>query len=266
MSGMISGCEIDEMRWTMGSDREKAKEDKTKDWKSAVSPTEDCLPVGVLERIAERAALSENRKAVTHLLECPRCQLELAMLRSFASESSADGDRASAEWIAARLHAPRATLRAVPLPRMFPWGVLAKGPYPIAAMSVFVAILGISFYIYREPADLALHMPSTTAQTMRSGDVRVIQPSGDLSQLPRSFDWEAFPGATSYSIEVLEVDGTLVWSAVSKQNTLVLNQEFRDKLHPGKPFLWRVSALSESGKSLASSGREGFRIKTGYGR
>jgi hypothetical protein len=54
-------------------------------WQDAVAATKDCPTLEILERVMEES--SSNPRAAAHVAECPHCQSEIAMLRSFESSA-----------------------------------------------------------------------------------------------------------------------------------------------------------------------------------
>jgi len=56
---------------------------------------------------------------------------------------------------------------------------------------------------------LCLNGEPSGTQNMRSGDLRLMSPSGNFDRVPEEFRWEALPQAKSYTVQLLEVDGTV---------------------------------------------------------
>lgn len=97
-------------------------------WQSAVSSTEDCLPLEVLERMTESS--SAEPKAAAHLADCPHCQTELSMLKSFESSVPAEGEGAAVAWIAAQLQRKQNAQSVKPVvARVSFWRSMFRVPY-----------------------------------------------------------------------------------------------------------------------------------------
>jgi hypothetical protein len=120
--------------------------------------------------------------------------------------------------------------------------------------------LSLSLYLSNRQERPSLRTDSFGSQQMRSGDLRLTAPSGELQRVPQEFRWEALPAAKSYSIQLLEVDGTILWSGKSAENFLAVSPELQAMMRPGKALLWKVTALDASGTQIADSSRERFRI------
>ena len=234
-----------------------------KAWRDGLSEGPDCLTPRALEQALAEECSGVESFSPRHLDGCAHCQAELAMLRSFELAVPSEQEGSAASWIAARLQSRALTTarassstpgrRVLSFPR---FSYLSGG----AAVAATLA-LAFSLYISDRPPRPFSDVTSSTAQTMRSGRVRLTTPAGDLGQAAPTFRWEAYPGAASYFVEVLEVDGTVVWTGHSSHTFLASGPALTKKVHPGKPLLWRVSALNESGASIASSDRESFHFE-----
>lgn len=235
------------------------KGNNLKVWRDAVSAGKDCLSPEALQLVLEEE--SPNSPAARHVAGCPHCQAELAMMRSFESSAPLDNEGAAVAWIAAQLQRAQG-MPASPTVALPWWRSLFKLPYLVAtAALVLVLGLGFSIYISDRQDHSVLTAGNQQHQIMRSGSVRLTAPSGELDQIPQEFHWEAFPGATSYSIQLLEVDGSVLWSGQAEQNVLKVGPELRNKIQPGKRLLWKVAALDSAGKLVAASSQEQFRVK-----
>jgi len=233
---------------------------KINSWRDGVSAGDHCLSLDALQNLMDGGP--SDLKDTQHLSGCAHCQAELAMLKSFASSLPAENDQAAVDWIAAQLRrAQDIPASSVPIPF---WHGLLRVPN-LAGAAAFMLIVGLGFSLYvssRQERPLLHGKPSET-QNMRSGDIRLAAPSGDLDRTPKDFRWEALPLAKSYSIQLLEVDGSVLWSGQSAENILIASPELKAKMRPGKTFFWKVTALDASGKPIASSSPDRFRIMVG---
>lgn len=245
-----------------------ADNDKSREaWRAAVSATGECLSIKDLERLADSASLPDE-KLNAHLAGCPRCQTELAMLKNFESATPAQDEGAAVAWITAQLG--RNSLKSSPqtaaMGRLAFFRNFFRSSYAIAAVAVaLIIIFSVSLYISEhQPApQLNAGLKKTNpSEIMRSQSVRLVGPSGDLKSLPESFRWDTYPGASSYRVEVTEVDGTLVRQETVHQNVLSVTPEWKSVIHADKPYIWQVTAFDASGKAVASSSREHFRVGT----
>ena len=226
-------------------------------WRDGVSASDNCLSLDALQELMDGG--SSDLKGAQHLSGCAHCQAELVMLRSFERALPAEKDRAEVGWIAAQLQ--RAQGMPVEPVNVSFWGHWLRIPRLATAAALMLTTgLCLSLYISSRQDRPLLHGSPSVNQKMRSGDIRLAGPSGELDRAPASFRWEALPLATSYSIQLLEVDGTVLWSGQSAENTLIANPELKTIMRPGKVLLWKVTALDALGKPIASSSLERFRV------
>jgi hypothetical protein len=201
---------------------------------------------------------SSDPKLAAHVAECPHCQSEIAMLRSFESATPSPDEGAAVAWIAAQLErrqsAPAAKASATTVPF---WRSLFRVPYMAAAAALIVAI-GVGISVYRsDDGKPGFHGPPSQ-NVYRSGEIHLIT-ANDLSEAPQQLTWEAVPGAASYTVEVSDVTNDKLWEGKSIQNAINVDSALKAKMLPGKPFNWKVTAVDATGKELAS-GEGKFRV------
>jgi len=225
-------------------------------WRAGVSAGESCLSLDALQELVGGSASDPKAQ---HVASCPHCQAELAMLRSFESSLGSGDDQAAVEWVAAQLQRAQG-LPSSPVRTPF-WRGLLRVPQ-VAGAAAIVLLIGLSLSLYvstRQQRPLLNGEPSGT-QNMRSGDLRLMSPSGNFDRVPEEFRWEALPQAKSYTVQLLEVDGTVLWSGQSAESVLMASPDMKAKMLPGKALLWKVTALDASGKPIASSSLQRFRV------
>jgi hypothetical protein len=233
-------------------------DENSKIWQDAVSATKDCPGVEVLEKVMEGAPA--DPKAQQHVVTCPHCQSEIALLKTFLSAEPAEGEGAAVAWIAAQLaknQQPAQIQKSAPVIPF--WRSMFRLPYMAAAAALFIALgLGISFFITQESGKQNIsHDIGITPYRDTS-----IHLTGEFTQAPEQLSWDAVQGASSYVVEVTEadLDHTLVWKGQSNENSITVTPELKAKMKPGKPLDWKVTALDASGKELAR-GEGRFRVK-----
>jgi hypothetical protein len=230
-------------------------------WQDAVSATKDCPGIEVLEQVMEGAV--QDIKTQHHVSTCPHCQSELAMLRSFEYGEASPDEGAAVSWIAAQLERNQSSAAGKPVAQAIPfWRSVFRVPYLAAAAAVIVAAtLGISLYVSEDFKKPVIDPGIGMGSPLRSGQIRLTNPAGELLQAPQQLNWEAVKGASSYSVVItaLDIDHTLIWQGQSTQNNLTVGPELRSKIRPGKPLRWKVTAFDSTGKELAT-GKGQFRL------
>src|ERR1700744_3241401 len=190
-----------------------------KTWQSAVGLTEECLPLEVLERMTESSAA--DAKAAAHLAECPHCQTELSMLKSFEASVPSAAEGPAVAWIAAQLERKQNIPVTKPVARVSFWRTMFRVPYLAGAAALAVVLaLGVSLHHSSSNHDgiSSIGNGSYGTSELRTGGIHFLSPVGQLNQVPAEFRWEAFTGASSYTIELRDAIGTVLASPQTKKN------------------------------------------------
>jgi hypothetical protein len=235
--------------------------------KSALAATPDCLTPEQLEKLTADASLQDS-----HVLQCPRCQAELAMLKTFQSDEALPEEGAAVAWIGSQLERQLSTIKGArsvarrdagaDIAKSWWTRVFGRGPTRIwvpagAVLAVAIAVL-LLLKPSREPelrADLG-QGPSIA----RSQEVETVGASGEVPAAPMTLEWRAVDGAAEYKIALMEVDRVPFWNSQTAANTVSVPATVRDKMLPGKPVLWQVTALDAQGKVLATSQIQRFLV------
>jgi hypothetical protein len=226
--------------------------------KTALILTPECLSPEQLEGMADSA--EQNHP---HVKQCPRCQTELALLRSFQSDTPLRDEGAAVAWISLQTEqrlqltkngTGRRQAKREPRPSFWDY-LLGRGKAGLLILAGAVLVVTIASLIVLRPskepnlrADLGNHAP-----VFRSQQVELIGPLGELQRPPTILQWQAYPGADAYKVTVLEIDHTPLWTANSKQTQINIPESLRAMMHPNKPILWQVTAVDTQDKSLATS-------------
>jgi hypothetical protein len=231
-------------------------------WHDAASATKECLPLEVLERMTESS--SADPKAASHLAECPHCQTELAMLKSFEESTPSADEGAAVAWIAAQLERnQKAPVAKQAVARVPFWRAMFRAPYLAGAAALAVVlVLGISLYHGgNQEGPSKIGGGNYGKSPFRGGAIHLVSPVGDLPQAPAEFRWDAVPEASSYQVELKDVAGITLASAKSTRNVLPVTPEMKANMTSGKPLAWKVTALDASGNAVADSSGGSFKIK-----
>ena len=232
-----------------------------KTWQEAAAATKDCLPLEVLERFTEEAPA--DAKAAAHLESCAHCQTELSMLKDFEAATPSADEGAAVAWIAVQLQRQQlgGSTKPATVARVSFWRNLFRVPYMAgAAAMAAVLVLAISLY-HPESGHPKVNGPGSGIGVFRSGEVKLMSPSGDLAQAPSEFRWETVPGAASYRIDLADALGKPLASATSIQPQIETTPEMKAAMQARMPIKWKVTALDGSGKTIAESSGGSFKIK-----
>jgi len=228
-------------------------------WQDAASATAECLPLEVLERMADNT--SRDAKAAAHLAGCAHCQTELAMLKNFEESTPSTDEGAAVAWIAAQLErqqsAPTTQQKVARVPF---WRTMFRVPY-LAGAAALAAVLVLGISLYHGNSDEPSKINPGIGSGQFRGAIHLLSPIADQSSVPVEFRWDAVQGAASYQVELKDVAGITLASAKSSQNVLPVTPEMKAVMIPGKPLKWSVTGMDANGKEIANSGVEQFKVK-----
>jgi hypothetical protein len=216
--------------------------------KGIMQPTRECISV---ERFAEGLTPDDR----DHVAGCARCQAEAALWNSVNDAAPRPDEGAAVQWIVRELQrrnqTPVVAAHAAGIGRWLSW-------WPLSAAGALALAVTVGYVARdREPE------PSGTGEALqnyRSAQIQLRSPIGDQSAVPRQLEWVAFPGAIGYDVSILEVDRTVLWSGSATDPRLALPASVTIRLVPGKTVLWEVTARDGSGKPVAVSGAQSFRV------
>ena len=218
-------------------------------------PGPDCLPVDELASNLNLPAGSEQRRAVeTHVGACPHCHNELELLHSFESGAIREEEREAVEAITARLR----SMKLEPPKNTAAWWRRLLSPPGFAAALAVAAALIVAVNLDRGgPAPIAVG----GTDTYRSTPLRALSPLGEVAGMPQEFTWTQVTGASTYSVNVTEVDRTPVFSEKIATNSVAIPSHVRNLLQTGKILQWNVIAYGSTGQQLASTAPQRVQFK-----
>jgi hypothetical protein len=238
--------------------------------RKALSPSYACATALELGGLADGSlARPAAARLRNHVSGCARCQTELTLLKEFENATPGPDEEGPVGWISARLERrfseasagplPLRTHHGTALPRRSWFTALNAGGFALAAATLAAAVtIGL-----REGRAPELAQPSPDAPTvLRSAGITTLSPAGDLDVPPNELRWEPRTDAASYSVQVMEVDHAKLWSAETRDANIALPPALRARIVPGKPLLWEVVAKDATGRAVAWSGKQRFRIRT----
>jgi hypothetical protein len=241
--------------------------------RTALAPSSSCATLEQLGRLCDRDHVgSTDTRAAEHVATCLRCRTELALLKQFESGALRPDEQEDARWIAARLARDVARLtagealparRGASARRASAWRRFLAPRALAAGLAVAAAGLVVVLNVPGRDASPPALPPDVTAgpSSFRSDAIPLKGPAGDVDVAPKELRWEPAAGAVTYSVQVMEVDRTPVWSADSRDARIALPASVRARVVPGKPFLWQVVAKNAGGQAIASSDMQRFRLR-----
>jgi hypothetical protein len=217
----------------------------------ALGPTKDCPPIERFQVCIDGNAVPQD--LAMHLESCAYCRTELALLQSFHTAPRDAEESAAISKITDRLPNLRPPVAETVEPwwkRIFHAHWLSPALVGVAGMLIIAAI-GVQWNHSRAPR---LYAPNQLEhEVLRSGIIKAVSPSGDVTLAPTQIQWERVAGAAQYRVSLLEIDHTEFWAAASAEAAIDIPAAVRARIVPFKTVLVHVVALDGSGRKLAES-------------
>lgn len=235
--------------------------------KDAFSRSAECP---ALESLAYDLELPDgNRKraaAEDHVRICANCRTNLELARGFEAGAIRPEEEKTVAWITAHMKLPGEPVRPAVERRESWWSRLTSTQFAapaLAAAAVLVVAVGIAVQRQGQIGDpIGVDLRD---DRVRAGGIALATPVGDLTRTPAEFCWSSVPGSAAYNVAVTEVDRTKVYEGRAEGVCMPTPAPVRKALVPGKTLLWRVVAIDGSGRAVASSETETFRIPINAG-
>ena len=188
-----------------------------------------------------------------HLASCLRCQAELKLMNEFLSGQPTPEEAKHVDWIARQL----AKNPVASVGGWKAWFTLPRLSAVSLAMAALLVVISLKTTLHEAPV---VDETGANISNFRSGVVKLNTPTGDVAVAPQSFTWEAVPNASKYRVRLMEVDQNVLWSTEIYTFSIAVPADIRGKIVPAKTLLWQVDALDASGRMIASSSPERFRV------
>jgi hypothetical protein len=232
-------------------------------------PGPDCPPPEAW--LPDAPLTSEERERLeAHTRVCPACAAERELALAFAADEAENKDAQlsrDTDAIVRRLrdHAPwraRAARPSAPreLRSSLRWRRRSFPTVPLALAAGIVLTLGVVLRVVGPNAP-PLGAPGTGA-VMRGGDIETTTPAGEVASVPVDLRWREVPGAASYRVSVVGVDGEPVWSATVAGPPAELPESVAATMHASVLYRWQVEAMDGNGARIAWSKPTQFRIES----
>lgn len=241
------------------------------DWLRAAyaSPEAGCPPPEAYLEAESGALAAEARRALDeHADGCPACAAERDLARLWDAAPRQAGARPEdLELVVARLEASSPVSKpALATVTPFP-GPRRPAPAPsrlftrLAAAAVLILAAGLGWRGFYQPEPPL--PPPETGGAVRSAAIEVLAPRGELEEIPAELRWDSWPGAHSYRVRLMEVDGTILWQEPVPSPPARLPREVVARLHRAVVYLWTVDALGKDGSVLATAEPVRFHARPG---
>lgn len=233
-------------------------------------PDEDMIIESFLSKLSE----SEKYRVVDHISECSVCSQKFAIVREIFNEGKKmaaefEGMSLSEEETKKLKDIARANIKKLERPDRSDRGTTSKQTSLFllwqktafkyaTALAGLVVIAVVVILLFRVP-----HMDlDDTVRGIQADIIQLTNPKGDLTEIPRMFEWSSVEGAAEYRVVLLNEELIEVWVSEKIQKTsLKLPELHFDKMKSGKMYYWKVIVFLNDGGTTESRLQE-FEIKT----
>jgi len=236
---------------------------------ASARPVGSCPDGLVLASYAEgRLSSQERADCEAHMADCGRCTADLAALgrelaglevdanvttpawalaraRALVGSSSESAAATSTAAAAAGARAPgQSPARSEVLTRI--WARLRADSFPVAAAASLVLMV-----LLQLPQPGVRGPGVRGAQYDSPDDIVLTAPIGEsLTDAGGVLSWDPVPGAGTYTVNVVDSAGNLVWTAESSAPRISIPADLR--LTPGASYSWWVKTVIDSGEEIES--------------
>jgi len=197
--------------------------------------------------------LDENQKEKfeEHYFNCPQCFEKMKQTDEMIAVIKTSGSELFQD-----IYAPRKT--------RFSWlepvlGFLTPRQWAMAAVSavlILVVALGVIPNLKTTSPEFFIN-----DDLVRGSSIFLISPVIDnLDQVPSEFRWQSLGDNTEYKLFIYHQE-ELLWSTTTKDNFVILSENIKSLMAPGKDYSWQVKAFSQEGTLIAVSSRVQFNFR-----
>lgn len=129
------------------------------------------------------------------------------------------------------------------------WAVAA-----VSAAVVLITVFGVLPTLKRGTPQFYL----SEGETVRGSSIQAISPLTDVTSVPASFEWKSLGGDVEYQFYLS--NGELLWKGSTRENSIALPDEVKNRMVAGEKYFWQVKAFSSKGALIAVSSRIQFKI------
>ena len=201
-----------------------------------------------LTRWLDEGRADDRERVLSHLASCEACRSALTDLVKM-QVPAVKSTRFDARDFVTKGHDayPGATRNAT----RWTWGSVVAASGLAAALALAALVI--------PPLLRPAPEPGTISAETRGGDVRLIEPSGEV-RAPFEFRWSSPVAASSYRVSVFDAGHRVMYTESSRIERLPVPPDLRARLVAGGEYTWSVDALDAGGATIVVSARQPFTI------
>ena len=222
----------------------------------------DCLAPEQLELLLGEGVDSAIRQRYeSHIQGCATCATELDLLRSFLTVNPEPDEEKDLAWVVSRLKNPAVDeVKPAKAGWWHAWGSVSPFSKVAVSLATLLLIVAGAIQLRQFRASGEKVEDAGGASVMRSTQISLGGPLGDVTSRPAKLSWSPADHAVRYEAIVEEVDGTELWKGESPTAELALPAGVQSQIVSKKTLVWRVTAFNAEGEKIAESQKGRFRL------
>jgi hypothetical protein len=225
----------------------------------------DCLKKeALIDAFLKKGTLEERERLIDHILVCKRCKVKFEALKLISSELIEFTEDFEGEKLTAR---EEEEFRRMAHQRIKELSKTQKRPFlrsrpaqylAAAAAGLLIVIAGYFLITKLQRRDVY--------REGKSGEFRLIEPVGLITEVPTVFIWTPHEDADNYFLRLIDDELNIVFIrsiVITEENyesKTTLTEDEKKRLVKGKTYIWEVEAKDVFHKKIISD-RKHFEIK-----
>ncbi len=195
------------------------------------------------EYLFDRLDKKQTEKFEEHYFNCPQCFEKMKQTDEMIAVIKANGSE-----IFRDVYAPRKTRRSRLEPVL---AFLTPRQWAMAAVSAaLILVVAIGIVPNRKTTSPEFFIND---DLVRGSSITLISPVMDnLDQVPSEFRWQSLGDNPEYKLFIYHQE-ELLWTTTTKDNFVILSENIKSLMAPGKMYSWQVKAFSPAGTLIAVS-------------
>jgi len=215
----------------------------------------------LINTFSKKGTLEEKERLIDHILVCQRCKLKFEALKQISIQLGTFTEEFEGEILTAR---EEREFRRMAKQRIKELSKKQKIPFLRSLPARYFAAAAAALLIVIAGYFLITHLQQRDVyREGESGEFRLIEPVGIITEVPSVFIWTPYEEADNYLFRVIDDELNIVllkWIYVPNVPKTTLSEYEKKKLVKGKTYIWEVEAQDVFHKKIISD-RKHFEIR-----
>jgi len=212
----------------------------------------------LINSFLKKGGLEEKERLIDHILACQICKLKFDALKQISIQLGTftdefEGDRLSTSEEQEFRKMARLRIRELNKKQKMPFLQSLPARYlAMVAAALLIVIAGYFLITKLQQRDVY--------REGESGEFRLIEPVGTITEVPSVFIWTPYEEADNYLFRVIDDELNIIIRKGAFEAKTTLSEDEKKKLLKGKTYIWEVKAQDLFHKEIISD-RKHFEIR-----